>query len=126
RAWVARLVRAEDAKYGILAREIHDAYVPTLMGTAMQWQGRAPAEMISAIQKVASDLRSLSHSLHPNSIDSIGLVGALEDLVSPWKEAPSLSKCTLTVVGQCRMSPECALACYRIAQAALSNARIHA
>lgn len=109
-----RLASAEQAIAALQARAAAGAPVPSVMLGAVRSELEAVAE---------GEFRALSHVLHP-SIVKMGLVPAISSLVARFEgdlpvtlafEAPELA-----------LSDQQVLAAYRIAEAALDNARQHA
>jgi signal transduction histidine kinase len=134
-----RVVTAQEEERTRIARDLHDDIGQRLASLSIALSGakrRVPEtepvlrEELSALQiqttGLSSDLRRLSHDLHPGALEHLGLVAALRgrcaeirgeagidvrlDVAGEWAELPS-------VVGLCL---------YRVAQEALRNVARHA
>lgn len=131
---------AEEARRRI-ARELHDDHCQRLAALAFELKAvrkgfgeedlrRTEMEALGAsLAELGEDLRSLSHDLHPASLERLGLPEALRDHCEMVERRHGLPV-RLTLRGAedrlPRFPPEIALGLYRIAQEALVNAVRHA
>jgi two-component system sensor histidine kinase UhpB len=139
RALAGRLVTVQEEERRRIARDVHDDIgqrVASLSIALSAAKRKVPAnegslvEELSALQqqarKIASDLRRLSHELHPAVLDQLGLVEALKVRCSQV-QAESGVQIELEAAGEW---PEAegavALCLYRVAQEALRNVTRHA
>ncbi|HUB78386.1 MAG TPA: CheR family methyltransferase [Bryobacteraceae bacterium] len=136
RALSGRLMAAQEDERRRIARELHDDLAQraavvdvTLQRVAQLLPSVEGAEAIAAVRghlnSLSVGLREISHRLHPSVIVDLGLATALKELVRELNEAGGdISFQGSDVAPQ--LSPDEALALYRIAQEALNNARKHA
>lgn len=137
-ASVAALTNAQETERGRLARELHDDTVQRLVALghgvdrtqralehdpdlARERLGRLRAEITATIQA----LRALIGDLRPPALEELGLLPAVEFLLSRSSgEQPEVS---ITVEGQPRrLDPASELALFRIVQESWNNIRRHA
>ncbi|MDA8372734.1 MAG: histidine kinase [Actinomycetota bacterium] len=146
RAWkdaqefAAALLAAQEEERARIAREIHDDPLQRLLGVARRLElftssnhiDKADAERISNLRQelltTSRTLRDLAQGLRPPALEHLGLAAALRGLLSDEEErAPWGPRLDLSIHGsERRLSPECELGLYRIAQEALNNAVTHA
>jgi signal transduction histidine kinase len=133
-----RLVIAREEERRRLRRDLHDGLGPqlasqTLMLSAASKLLRAdPAaaeellsEALTHAQTAVTDIRRLVYGLRPPALDDLGLVGALTDQAAQY----SASGLRVTMSAPDLFPPLPAaveVACYRIAQEALTNVARHA
>jgi signal transduction histidine kinase/YHS domain-containing protein len=138
-AYIAALSTAQEAERGRLARELHDEVVQQLValghgvdrvqrllsrGSAEQAVERLQA-MRGGITALVGELRAVIGDLRPPALEELGLLPAVELLLSRGGEgAPEVS---LMVQGEeRRLAPQSELMLFRIIQEAWSNIRRHA
>lgn len=133
-----RLVSAREEERRRLRRDLHDGLGPTLASqtltlTAARQLVRADAEQAEALlsaailhaQDAVTDIRRLVHDLRPPALDDLGLVGAIRALTPDY--SASGIEFYLTLPEKPRSLPAAVeVACYRIAQEAITNVLKHA
>jgi signal transduction histidine kinase len=135
----ARLVRAQESERARIARELHDDVNQRLAGisiglsslcSAVSASGPAMRALIERLQRqtheLVTNVRVLSHQLHPGVLRHAGLVAGLRGLGA---EATALHGIRVEVQappGLDVLSDDITLALYRITQEALQNAVRHA
>jgi signal transduction histidine kinase len=138
RFYLHEITRAQENERKRIARELHDETIQVLIAlsrrlellTTMSDQLPAPAlqPLKSSQELIGNTLREMRRfiqDLRPPSLDHLGLVAALEGLVSDLDQ--NGIKAELAVIGlERRLVPEdTELMLFRIAQEALSNVRRH-
>lgn len=121
-----------------LARELHDAVSQTLWSASLVadlvpavWEqdvtkGREKLLRLSQLMRGAlAEMRLLLLELRPSSLVEMEMGEALRQLIAATI-CRTQKNISLTVKGQCSLSPEVQVALYRIAQEALNNAVRHA
>jgi PAS domain S-box-containing protein len=128
-----RLGLLQEQERRRIARELHDDFAQRLAALQMQVEmysndsGEALMlrRLSQQIESLSSDLRSLSHRLHPSILEDLGIEVALTALVDSMEDAHGL-QVSLQIRG---LPPDLPLpastALYRIAQEALRNVVKH-
>ena len=136
RRLAASLLTAQEDERRRIARELHDDFSQRLAGLDIRVtdvRKELPEDAIAAkkrleelrddIRLLSTDVRSLSHRLHPSVLDDLGLAVALRTLVKDW-EGVLVFRITENVPED--IPREVSYAIYRIAQEALRNVQKHA
>ncbi len=133
-----RLISAGEEERRRIARELHDDVLQRLSLVALdltalerglpisEWATRhATHEQVQQLTEIITAVRQLSHQLHSSKLELLGLSVALRDLCEHVSTQHGLAV-ELAVDGdRLRLSRDKALAFYRVAQEALSNAIRH-
>lgn len=134
----ARLVQAREEEQRRIARELHDEVGQALSAVKVQLvlaerrierMGAARALLADAQTSADSALhsvRDLSHLLHPSALDDLGLVAALESLVSDFRRRHQVAMEFVHEGDDRRLHAETERAIYRIVQEGLTNVARHA
>jgi signal transduction histidine kinase len=136
RALASQVISAGDQERAHIARELHDSTAQSLSAldllitaTLRDERGGALAERLHVMQQIVgealTEVRTLSHSVHPRVLDDLGLVAALEGLARQTRESTGLEARVASDV-RTTLPPEVASALYRVAQEAVRNAVRHA
>lgn len=132
-SYIGMAMTAQEEERHRLARELHDetiqdlALVKTALEEIPQGPDERPLQMINdALQRSIDGIRRFCRALRPSVLDDLGLVPALEWLLSDLGSRGG--PCTrLKVHGETiRLEPEPELAIFRVAQEALHNVERHA
>ncbi len=131
-----RLMKAQEEERARIAGELHDGIVQQitttnlLLGTVIR---RVPPDAKAIIEEaqevligMGSDVRQLSHQLHPALLQEAGLPAALSSYCGEFSKTRSIPVSCEAEPSVNDLSPGAALALYRIAQEALGNAAKHA
>lgn len=136
-AGLTRMMEATDAERRRVARDLHDGLGQLLTGAKALVERQSEsvddsagqkaelARVAELIQQGIQETRSLSHGLHPERLDRVGLTAALRGLVDDFPEREGM-----VVDAEIRdvdglLSREAELHLFRIAQEALKNAWVH-
>jgi two-component system CheB/CheR fusion protein len=139
-AVTGRLFTAEDEERQRIARDLHDDIgqrLALLQITLERLWSKLPEDVkittesdrMSALLGLASiskDLRELSHHLHPQILDDLGLETAIRQLCELSEERHSTPVRFSTRNVPSEVPPAIAIALYRIVQEALQNIAKHA
>ena len=135
-----RLINAQEMERTRIARDLHDDLSQQLAGLAILTSNlkrevarsgsaadvdRAFATLQERITAAAQNVRNLSHELHPSVLEHAGLGAALQRLCSDVEQRHRL-KVICRSPEDLEVTPDVALALFRIAQEALTNAVRHA
>ena len=132
----ARLLQLQDEERRRFARELHDSVgqvltaislnIATVRSTSLADEAaKAAAENQILIQRVISEIRTISHLLHPPLLDEVGLTSALRWYVEEFSER---SKITVDLEIEAvfgRLPREMEIAIFRIVQECLTNVHRH-
>jgi signal transduction histidine kinase len=137
-AYAAHLLTVQEDERRTLARDLHDDPVQTLaylvrMLELLGDDPRLPPDLVPLVlrdgklaREVVDVLRTVIHGLRPPVLDDLGAVAALRQLVGEVRARHGMV-IRLQVSGeQVRLSDQCELTVYRVAQEALSNVVRHA
>ena len=141
RFYLNQITKAQEEERGKIARELHDDTIQELIALARQLEdltdkkimpdedrrgGRKKIE--EAQQKVTAILKSIrrfTRDLRPSVLDDLGLVPALEWLTSDMS-AQFKIPIDISIIGtEKKITPDAALAMFRVAQESLRNAGSH-
>jgi PAS domain S-box-containing protein len=134
----ARLLKVQDEERRRLARELHDSVGQILAALSMnisvvQMQShkldplaaRAVSENAQLVQQVSSEIRTLSHLLHPPLLEIAGLASSLRWYVDGFSERSKI-KVDLEIPDDfARLPDDVELAIFRIVQECLTNIHRH-
>lgn len=139
RAFTARILQAQEEERKRIAQELHDDTIQTLIPICRRLDAvtdsrgpldeRARAQLREARQsaeKVVAGLRDFARMLRPPTLDDLGLVTSIERLLMDLAERSGLSDRMVVEGEQQRLSSECELNLFRIAQESLRNVEKHA
>ncbi len=131
-----RLLEVQEEERRHLARELHDEFGQMLAAitlhlyAAKSLAGEAALprleECATLLQQAGERVRSLALELRPTMLDTLGLEAALRWLTEQYQQRTGIS---VQVVGHLSGAPlvgEQAIACFRLAQEALTNVVRHA
>ena len=131
-----RLMEVQEAERRHLAREMHDEIGQALTAAKLNIQqalhaptsletGTHLTESIGILDRVLQQVRNIALDLRPSLLDDLGLVPTLGWLVERHSQASEMAVRLSTERLDVRPAPNVELACYRIAQEALTNAAKH-
>ncbi len=137
RSMALQLLQAQEDERRRIARELHDGFAQQLASLGMQvfqlqkqisdTSGHALAARIQAqLGDLATEVRALSHHLHPPSLEDLGLSISLRGLVEDFEGTHSIPIRWIAPDFEVPVPIAVATALYRIAQEALWNVVKHA
>ena len=127
----------QDEERKRLARDLHDsvgqllAAISMNMGTVLSRPldpvaARAAADNATLVEQITSEIRTISHLLHPPLLDEIGLASALSLYVEGFSERSKIAV-DLAVAGDFgRLGDDMEIAIFRSVQECLTNVHRHA
>ncbi len=132
-----RLIHAQEEERKRIGRELHD-HVSQMLGvlTIKIDQLRAGGEITPAISgaledlhrktsDITDDVHRLSHRLHSSTLDYLGLVPALQKLVSEFSDRHGISIAFAHASMPLSLPSEVALCLFRVAEESLTNIAKH-
>lgn len=135
----ARLVAIREEERRALARELHDEIGQNLTAAKIHLHALEQAcqlcgiphaenlhEALLAVTKTLEQVRSLSLDLHPMQLDDLSLPVALRSLLARAAAAAGWNTHFDEDLRPGHLAPALELACYRVAQEALTNVLRHA
>jgi signal transduction histidine kinase len=139
RRYIEALTQTQENERKRIARELHDETVQNLLAISRQLELYQDSESeptklnrLKKLQAVMGEtlkgIRQISRDLRPLMLEDLGLIPALQHLVSAIRQGEgALPHAQLEVQGECAsLTAEQELAIYRITQEALTNVRKHA
>ncbi len=132
-----QLIETQESERRHLARELHDEIGQSLTGIklnlkALQQPARESisttlvANTIAVVDQVLQQVRSLALDLRPSMLDDIGLVAALRWCLDRQSRLAGFVATFVADAADGHVSPDVTIACFRVAQEALTNIARHA
>ena len=133
-----RLMKVQEQERVRIAGELHDGVMQEMLAATMMLgsakrhalDGSPVQSAIDKVQqkliRVGTDLRQLSHELHPPALQEAGLPKAVQDYCDEFSTASGIPVSCETDPGVDDLSRGTSLALFRILQEALGNAAKHA
>lgn len=136
-AMSARLINAQESERRHTARELHDEIGQALTAVKMNLQfvrcstaavegQSAIDESIQIVEQALEQVRSLALDLRPSMLDDLGLVSALRWYVDRFRARSGIDVNLSASSVKPRLPTEIEIACFRVAQEALTNVMRHA
>jgi len=132
----ARLLQAQDDERRRLARELHDSVGQLLAAITMNIQtvrstplepaaASAMAENAKLVEQISSEIRTMSHLLHPPLLDEVGLASALRWYIDEFSSRSKIAV-NLQIGGDFgRLPNDMEIAIFRMVQECLTNVHRH-
>jgi PAS domain S-box-containing protein len=129
-----QLLEAQETERRRIARELHDEIGQSLTAIKMQLHAQRHSSMnrpttdecIEIVNHALSQVRNLSLDLHPPQLDELGLVATLRWHLDRQVKAANLVPRFSADPLPARLRPDIEIACFRVAQEALTNVIRHA
>ena len=136
--YITQVTRAQEDERLRISRELHDDTAQALAGLSrgldslVSEQSKLPKPVMENMEKLREladsaleGVRRYSQDLRPSILDDLGLVPALEWLISDLEEQYGMATNIRITGKQRRLTQDKELTVFRIAQEALSNVRRH-
>jgi signal transduction histidine kinase len=132
----ARLLQAQDDERRRLARELHDSVgqllaaismnISTVLSTPLTPAASAAAhENAKLVEQISTEIRTMSHLLHPPLLDEVGLASALRWYIDGFATRSKINV-GLEVAGDFgRLADDMEIAIFRMVQECLTNVHRH-
>jgi PAS domain S-box-containing protein len=133
-----RLLQLQDEESRRVARELHDgvgqllaaltmnvATIAEEKGNLSAGAARALEENSALVEQALTEIRTLSHLLHPPFLDEVGLVSALEEYACGFGERGNICVTLDLPAKMGRLPREYEMCLFRIAQECLTNIHRH-
>ncbi len=129
-----QLIKAQEAERMRISGELHDGVLQQITSLTLRLgkvrrQVPPDSEAVATVNslqqqliKIGTDVRHLSHELHPALLQEAGLPSALSSYCDEFSKVRNLPVSCETDESVKELSPGAALCVYRIAQEALGNA----
>ncbi|MFC1937714.1 PAS domain S-box protein [Chloroflexota bacterium] len=134
RLYADQISRAYEEERTRIARELHDDTIQTMVAVSRRLDSLAdkksgiPQKLWSVLEETRRDVdeslirtRRFIQDLRPPTLEYLGLLPALRELVTQWQEQSNIEINLRTVGADQHFSPEKELLVYRIVQEALRN-----
>ena len=134
----AKLMTAQDEERRRIARDLHDDYCQRLSAIIIEiglmakrnpegWKDFTHLQPVKAmLVTLLSDLRDLSHDLHPEQTASITLDDSLRAYVANFTESTQIVATYHAPLQPLNLLPAIGTCLYRVTQEGLTNIRLHA
>lgn len=137
RELAAHLFTMQEEEREYVARELHDDVAQRLSLAALLCQEAQTASdpaarqkaldrVVADISSMNSDVRMISHRLHPAIIHELGLPAALKQLVDEFAQREAMFATLITAAVPESIDPAVSTSLYRVTQEALRNVAKHA
>ncbi|HEV2615527.1 MAG TPA: PAS domain S-box protein [Candidatus Acidoferrales bacterium] len=133
-----RLMRLQDDERRKIARELHDSVGQDLAALSMCLEGakrvakekpqsavRKLEEAVGIVEKSSTEIRTLSHLLHPPLLEELGLASAIEWYVEGFGARSKVQVKLEMPPGFKRLAPSIELPLFRVLQECLTNIHRH-
>lgn len=137
RLYARQITRAQEEERKRIARELHDDPIQAMVVLSRRIDDLATSDALDSkcearlenireeVDEILGKVRRFTQDLRPPTIDYLGLLPALRELVSQW-ESQSGIQCTLRITGiERHFIAEDELLIYRLVQEALNNVWRH-
>lgn len=132
-----QLIAAQETERRQVARELHDEIGQALTGIklnlkalqqsdATDKQDHLVADTLAVVNQTLQQVRNLALDLRPSMLDDIGLVAAVRWCLDRQAQRAGYTAHFHSEPSEISVPPEIAIACYRVAQEALTNIARHA
>ncbi len=133
-----RIFQTQEEERKRVSRELHDGISQSVAAVKfsveaaqLHQQNKGPVNSelehaLALIQKTMSDIRSISHQLHPRILEEYGLGAALDELGREFEARTQIKVSVTRLMIRNILSTELKNALYRIAQESLTNIERHA
>jgi len=132
-----RMLAKQEEDRSRIARELHDSVGPNLSALSIHLQsidgeGGDTKPMLSGedaltlLRQSISEVRELSHNLHPSQLDRLSLVSAIDVFCRQFQENGSLEFRSALAVPEHEIAEDKKIHLYRIVQEAVHNVVSHA
>ena len=133
----AHLIAAQEEERRWIARELHDDVAQRLSALRLECdelrkekdekaRNKAIESMFQGIDALNTDIRKISHRLHPSILDDLGLAAALKAMLDDFREREDMLASFVGIDVPEKIPHDSATALYRITQEALQNVAKHA
>jgi signal transduction histidine kinase len=133
-----RLLQLQDEERRRLARELHDTSAQHIAGLVLSLtvlQKLLPhdntradklcQDSLSLAETAAQEIRTMSYLLHPPSLESVGLAGAIREYAAGFAQRSGIPVEVEAPAESFRLSRAAELALFRICQEGLANIHRH-
>jgi PAS domain S-box-containing protein len=133
-----RLLKLQDEERRRIARELHDSTSQTLSALALNLSLlqlrtsqlgtevlKTVSEAVRLAEQASSEVRNISHLLHPPDLDEVGLTAAIQWHVRKFTERTGLHVDLELPPRFQRLNPEQELTLFRVVQEGLTNVQRH-
>ena len=132
RSLLGSLIDVQEAERRRISRELHDDLnqkIATLsVGISRLKEAPTTKELIDELEdlrgntnRLANEVRRLSHQLHPAVLEHLGLVTALESYIGSFKDEEQIDVRLKAEIGDERVPFQASICVYRVAVEALRN-----
>ncbi|MGP8080673.1 MAG: PAS domain S-box protein [Dehalococcoidales bacterium] len=137
RLYAQQITRTQEDERKRIARELHDDSIQSLIillrnidelisiQPKRSKMVRSLEDLRAEVDKVISQVRRFTHDLRPPTLDYLGLMPALRELISQFEHQSNIKTEMKTSGEEIKFAPEAEMLIYRIIQEALNNVWRH-
>jgi PAS domain S-box-containing protein len=137
RLYAQQITRTQEDERKRIARELHDDSIQSLIillrsidelisiQPKRSKMGRSLEDLHAEVDKVISQVRRFTQDLRPPTLDYLGLIPALRELISQFEHQSNIKTGMKTSGEEIKFAPEAEMLIYRIIQEALNNVWRH-
>jgi PAS domain S-box-containing protein len=137
RLYAQQITRTQEDERKRIARELHDdsiqsliilsRHIDELISTQTKRSKVAPSldDLRLEVDKIISQIRRFTQDLRPPTLDYLGLLPAVRELITQFEHQSSIKSELKTVGTEIKFAPEAEMLIYRIVQEALNNVWRH-
>lgn len=131
------IIASQEREKALVARELHDhlgqvltalkidaVWIENLLADISMDAGTRAGKMCSLIEDTIKDVRDMAYRLRPRVLDDLGLVAALESMISDFEKRSNVS-CVFIQNDVPQIDDTVSTALYRIGQEAITNSLRH-
>jgi signal transduction histidine kinase len=126
--FTTQLINSQELERSRVAKELHDSVGQKLLvlKNALTLKSQNEEELQKLLNSVVTEVREISHNLHPYQFEILGFVGALEDLIENFQRTSKTFYSTDISIPKDIIPKEKEIIIFRIIQECLTNVEKHA
>jgi signal transduction histidine kinase len=137
RLYAQQITRTQEDERKRIARELHDdsiqsmiilsRHIDELISTQPKRSkmSRSLEDLRTEVDKIISQVRRFTQDLRPPTLDYLGLLPALRELITQFEHQSAVKTDLKTIGEETKFAPEAEMLIYRIIQEALNNVWRH-
>jgi len=126
--FTTQLINTQELERSRVAKELHDSVGQKLLvlKNALKLKSQTEEDLEILLNSVVTEVREISHNLHPYQFEILGFVGAIEDLIENFQRTSKTFYSTEISIPKDIIPKEKEIIVFRIIQECLTNVEKHA